>query len=406
MILGSEQAAAADGFFASREDELHAKAVAATGLEDFGDPAYRKGLTSLLRSFDADLDRDPARRAACLALALAPLTARLYLEDGMKRYADHVDPGVVAPVFVVGCPRSGTTALHKLLACDQRFQGLQSWLVKTPMPRPPHGEWADNRHYRQAVDAFERRLAATPELKFIHYTQPHEVDECLGITAQTFVSNAFGSTAFVPSYDRWFVEQDARPLFATLERNLRLIGVNEPDKRWLLKNPSHVLNLDTLLDQFPDAVVVHIHRDPLESMPSTFSLLSKLHRQFDGDHVDHPALVERETGLWSRALTKTIDIAAQHRDRVIEVMEHEMIAAPLEIVQRIYAFTGLELPQKTKQAMHRWWTEHPVGKHGPHRYSAEAFGVTQEALAERFAVYRAHYGFDRRHASLKAEALR
>ncbi|GGC00535.1 sulfotransferase [Novosphingobium endophyticum] len=395
MITGDEQTAQADGFFASSEDNLHAKAVEATGLEDFGDPAYRTGLAKLLRSFDEDLERDPARKEACLALALAPLIARLFVEDGLKRYAGSADAGVVAPVFVVGCPRSGTTALHKLLACDERFQGLESWLIKTPMPRPPKREWADNPHYRQAVARFESRLAATPELKFIHYTQPNEVDECLGITAQTFVSNAFGSTAYVPSYDRWFVEQDARPLFATLERNLRLIGANESHKRWLLKNPSHVLDLDMLLDHFPDAMVVHIHRDPLKSMPSTFSLLSKLHRQFDGEQVNLPALVEREIGLWSKALTDAVDIAARHRDRVIEVMEHDMIAAPLEIVQRIYSFAGMELSAQTKQAMHTWWAQHPVGKHGKHRYSAEAVGVTQEALAQRFATYRAHYGFDR-----------
>ena len=49
--------------FAASLETLHEEARKATGLDDFGDPAYREGLAVLLESLDEDANLSPLGRA-------------------------------------------------------------------------------------------------------------------------------------------------------------------------------------------------------------------------------------------------------------------------------------------------------------------------------------------------------
>ena len=43
-------------------------------------------------------------------------------------------------------------------------------------------------------------------------------------------------------------------------KNLQLIGLNDPEKRWVLKNPSHLIALEAVFATYPDALVIQCHR--------------------------------------------------------------------------------------------------------------------------------------------------
>ena len=169
-------------------------------------------------------------------------------------------------------PRTGTTALHKLLSTDPRFQVLESWLIPAPRVRPPRG------HVGRPIPQFQMAQAQAeqipPEFKAAHFTAPDEADECLVVLAQSFVSNLFGSTLPIPSYDDWMLSQDMHPTYARYADNLRLIGADAPGRTWLLKDPSTLLATDALLDVLPGARVLQTHRDPLDAMASVVSVLT------------------------------------------------------------------------------------------------------------------------------------
>jgi len=298
------------------------------------------------------------------------------------------------PVFVIGAPRTGTTTLHKLLSIDPGWQCLHSWLTKTPMTRPPRGTWDGLPEYQAAVAAYDDRLRATPVLRAIHYVLPNEVDECNGLMSQSMKSNAFGSNAQIPSYDSWLQEQDFRPVYRRVADNLRLIGAGDPDRRWLLKNPSHLLELEALLEIFGDAVVIHIHRDPLKSMPSLWNLLLLSRKLRDGAAADPRSVVRREQPLWHAALMRGIDLAARFPDRICEVLEDDLLASPADVAARIYAFAGEMLTPEAERMMKGWLADNPRNKYGEHRYAAEDFGTSAAAIADYFSDYRSHYGFD------------
>src|SRR5580693_1713017 len=121
--------------------DLHAAAARLTGLADFGADDYRDGLDVLLESYDRDAGLTPAGLRVTQALLRGALTARLLSEAAWAQHPEYAQVAIERPVFVTGLPRTGTTALHRLLVADPAHQGLELWLTEVPQPRPPRDTW-------------------------------------------------------------------------------------------------------------------------------------------------------------------------------------------------------------------------------------------------------------------------
>src|SRR5438874_7308778 len=116
--------------------DLHASASKLTGLDDFGDDDYLEGLQVLLESYEADAELTPFGNKVHRAFLRGALVARLLSEAAWRQHPSYVDVQVRRPIFVTGLPRTGTTALHRLLVEDPAHQGLELWLTEVPQPRP------------------------------------------------------------------------------------------------------------------------------------------------------------------------------------------------------------------------------------------------------------------------------
>ena len=120
--------------------------------------------------------------------------------------------------------------------------------------------------------AFSEHHVENPEFMGIHYMDATSVEECWRLLRQTGKSISYESLANVPRYSAWLAEQDWTDAYERHRANLQLIGLNDPEKRWVLKNPSHLVALDALMTVYPDALVVCTHRDPVISIASACSL--------------------------------------------------------------------------------------------------------------------------------------
>ena len=125
-------------------EDLRASASRRTGLADFGPDDYTDGLAVLLDSLAADAGLTPLGAKAQRALLRGVLTARLCSEAAWQANPEYAEVGIDRPVFITGLPRTGTTALHRLLTADPANQGLEMWLTQVPQPRPPRDTWADD----------------------------------------------------------------------------------------------------------------------------------------------------------------------------------------------------------------------------------------------------------------------
>jgi len=156
---------------------------------------------------------------------------------------ESAEVGIDRPVFVTGLPRTGTTALHRLLTADPASQGLEAWLAQVPQPRPPRHTWPDNPVFQAIEAGFARHHEEHPEFMGVHYLAADQVEECWQLLQQSVRSVSFATLAHVPGYSAWLRGQDWTGAYQRHRRNLQMIGLHDAGRRWVLKNPSHLFAL-------------------------------------------------------------------------------------------------------------------------------------------------------------------
>lgn len=367
-------------------DELHEAATRATGLTDFGDDDYREPLGILLESYRVDAGLTPLGSKMFRFFLKGALIARLLSEASWQANPRYVDVDVTRPIFVTGLPRTGTTALHRLLTADPSHQGLEMWLAEFPQPRPPRDTWAANPVYRQINAGLELHHVENPEFMGLHYMDAGEVEECWQLLRQSMMSISYESLAYLPSYSRWLAAQDWTPAYARHRRNLQLIGLNDPGKRWVLKNPSHLFALDALMATYPDALVIQTHRAPETIIASMCSLAEHATPGWSTKFTG-AAIGEAQLELWSRGL-KAFDAArANHNPaQFVDVDFAELRTDPFGTVERVYAALDVEVSPAARAEMERLDEESRSGDRKPqHRYELSDYGLTPAQVAEAFA---------------------
>lgn len=379
--------------YAARRPALLDAACQATGLHDFGREDFFEGLDLFLHCLDTETRISPQGEIMTFGQVQMFLESRLYSEAGWKRQAHCLDVPFHAPLIITGIVRSGTTALHRLISIDPQFQGLEHWLAWAPQPRPPRTQWRQIPAYRKVAATMDAMIAATPELQDDHMMSAEGVEESMFLLPQNFCNNTFAAQWHVPSYDAWYRRQDETPSYARLKRNFQLIGANEPDKRWLLKNPADLRALDAVLNIFPDAMIVQTHRDPVQAVPSVANLITAAQRMFAGGDVDPARVGRRETGFWAEAVRK--GAAARHRARhpVFDLEFNAFVRDPLAAVKAIYTHFGLTLRPEVEWRMQAWLDAHPRKSTSLQRFLPEDFGVSADETRALFAPYRAARGY-------------
>lgn len=373
--------------FAAAEDALHETAMEMSGLTDFGQPGYRQGLRVLLEALDSDCPMtEYGREFAFFELTLT-LNARLTTQQGWKDNPGLLQSPLVAPLVITGLPRSCTTALHRLLAVDPQFQGLESWLAQAPAPRPPRAEWESCQSFRRSDLRLQRWFEIVPQFRAVHAMKTDDMEECIEVLRQDFITNRFGCNFDVPSYDHWWMAQDERPSYRRYADALRLIGAGEPARRWLLKNPGHIYAIDALLDVVPDACIVYTHRDPVESVASVSSLIHLAHQIPQGERASKTVIGPREAKVWSRGTQPMLAARRRAPGQFHDVYYGQFLRDPLAAVHGIYDRFGFALSPEAERAMQVWIADNPIGKHGEHRYTLEEFGITPEEVRACFLDY-------------------
>jgi hypothetical protein len=368
-------------------EDLRASASRRAGLDDFGPDDYTDGLAVLLDSLAADAGLTPLGAKAQRALLRGVLMARLCSEAAWQANPAYAEVAIDRPVFITGLPRTGTTALHRLLAADPASQGLEMWLAQVPQPRPPRDTWRDNVVFNYIEAAFARHHEEHPEFMGVHYMAADQVEECWQLLQQSMRSVSFETLAYVPGYSAWLREQDWTGAYRRHRRNLQLIGLPDAGRRWVLKNPSHLFALDALLAAYPDALVIQTHRTPQTAIASACSLAA--HASAGWSRVFAGALIGRtQLDLWARGLALFTAVRARHDPaRFCDVRYDDLVADPAGTVESVYQYFGLPLSGAAADAIRSLAAAARAGGDSAHRYALDEFGLTGEDVDERFAAY-------------------
>ncbi|OBI51848.1 sulfotransferase [Mycobacterium kyorinense] len=369
-------------------DDLHASATKLVGLDDFGtdDDNYREALGVLLESYQREADLTELGSKMNRFFLRGALVARLLSQAAWQQFPEHADVVIERPIFVTGLPRTGTTALHRLLGADPAHQGLQMWLAEYPQPRPPRETWDSNPVFQQLQAQFSHHHEENPGYTGLHFMTADELEECWQLLRQSLHSVSYETLAHLPSYARWLSAQDWGPSYRRHRKNLQLIGLHEAEKRWVLKNPSHLFALDALMATYPDALVVQCHRPAETIMASMCSLAQHTtdgwSNSFVGAQIGEDAM---ET--WSRGLQLFNAERAKHDPaQFCDVDYADFVADPLATVEWIYRQFGIPLSDAAREAMAHSQAQSKSGPRAPkHTYSLADYGLTADEVRERFA---------------------
>jgi len=258
------------------------------GLDDFGGGDFFEGLSRLIDSCQRESQLNLIGRIVLRADLIRTLCSRLFMQRDQEAYPSIVRQEIHEPLFIVGLPRSGTTLLHTLLALDPKHRVPLTWEVMTPSPPTSDNE---KRRIQRAISSCNCFNWLAPTFRQVHPVGAELPQECVSLMAPTFMSDQFDAMYYVPSYRAWFFRQDLRPAYEYHRRFLQHLQVRRSARRWVLKAPTHMFALPTLLAVYPDALFVQTHRAPLDAMASVSSLITILRRVFS-DAVD-PQMVCR-----------------------------------------------------------------------------------------------------------------
>jgi len=372
-------------------DQLEEQARQATGLSDLGEETWREGAIRLVDGLNREARLSDVGQVIAASDIVDYVSSRLRVVDWVNRNPEIKTRDVRPPIVVLGQPRTGTTILFDILAQDPANRVPLTWEVDRPWPPPESATYETDPRIAE-VDA---NLANT-ELLIPGFLGMHDLgarlgQECVRITAGDFRSMIFSSQYRVPEYQRWLLhDADMASAYRYHRLFLQYLQSAHSGERWVIKSPAHLWSLGSLMHEYPGALVVHTHRDPLRVVCSLASLIDLL-RRLASEQVS----IEGVAAEWVDDIVLGLDRAvAARRDgtvpqgQAVDVLFRDFLADPMAVVRVIYDRLGIELTAEAENAMTKFIAENPREKHGGHHYSFADTGLDAGVLRERTRSYQ------------------
>jgi len=206
-------------------------------------------------------------------------------------------------LFLVGCPRSGTTLLQSLLASHPEIASFPESEFFNHLF--PHSE-----PKRKKLGLISRR--AKPQLaKFLRESSYQE---------------------HVPSPLCLFPHQLTSHFISALDD----IAKRQNKTIWIEKTPTHLYELDYIAQRVPTAKFIHIIRAGSDTIASLYDVRQKYPKQWKNE----PASVELSTSRWLRDVSISLDCAALPNHTLVSY--EALVKDPRQVLQQLCKFVGTD----------------------------------------------------------------
>ncbi len=371
-------------------ESLIAAAQRRCGFNDFEDPTLIDRLNAQVLAVNQDIGLSGLGRFLIRRRLIGLLTARLRFEDFVRRHPEALETTLEPPIIVVGLPRSGTTHLVNLLACDARFRSLPWWEAVEPIPvlgDGPGPDGLDPRYVRCNAD-YEATRQVSPLTSLMHDRPPWSIEEECELLDLDLCTYVLEWHARVPSWRDYAEQLNQVSHYEYLHRELQVLSYLRGPRRWVLKCPQHLERIGPLMATFPNATIAFTLRDPVAVLQSALTMLAY------GDRnrrvtIDADALgrywVDRVERLLRAAVRDAHLISPSQR---VDVEFHEFVANDVATTLCIIETSGSEVTSQARSAME-------AHVEATHRTSEarmtydlrDDFGIEPDEIYERYAFY-------------------
>jgi len=253
------------------------------------------------------------------------------------------------PLYLLGHWRSGTTFLQFLLGKDpqiiyhSKFQTFfpRSFLLTEETVKPVAEAFLNS---FSSINAWRDGISLDMGLD-----TPSEIEVSL-MNEGSPVSFHWGHIfpkSWKYYFDRYLFQDDLasreyRSWKRTVKRLNRKVQLKHPDKRLMVKNPGDTARINAILDLYPEAKFVFIHRNPYDVYYSN----KKLWRNI----LNHIALQSMPAEEMTKAIRYTYRQMHQAyleqrslipKDNLLEISHEDLASDPLSTVAAIYDQLGL-----------------------------------------------------------------
>ncbi|MEJ7927572.1 sulfotransferase [Sphingobium sp. AN641] len=380
-------------------EKLIAAAFAETGLNDFGAFDPREGMTRFVQDINDNVLLNDAGLASLSAIINRWLVNGLRFAHDIKKHPEILDEQVDDPLVILGMTRVGSTKLQRLLAADPDTLCIRHWESLNPsrVPDAPADEEDPRIEMdRQIIDAMIKNNLG---LMQSHSVKIDDAEEDIFVQLPTFKTVGHCWVLPTPNYYDWIRSQSLHDSYVYLKQMLQYLQWQKGgrpsangDRRWILKTPPHIGNMDMLVDIFPNAKYVFMHRDIHEVIASTARLIEMLFRTCM-DVVDKKMVGAYVLRLWSEEMTRHLEQldALGSKIDLIDVQYDRLRKDTFGVVRDIYQLMGRELTPAREAALRDWEANDTHGEFGSYTYSLEEYGLTPAGVDAAFAEYNRRY---------------
>ncbi len=375
-------------------EQLMRHAARQTSLSDFGSDYFRRPLQRLCHSLEEDAHLSGLGRLMARQEVLRLLGNRLKFVDIFKQHPEIAEEKIVAPIFILGMPRTGTTSTHELMALDSQFRVPLSWEVANPFPPPETATYTTDSRIAQCDKQLDKVDQLLPEFRDMHPMGAELPQECVSLFSHDFSSMIFDTQFRLTQYQDWLIQEDMTEVFKNHRRWLQLLQWKCPGDTWVLKSPQYLWNIQDMLREYPDARVIQNHRDPVKVAMSIGSLVTTL-RGMGAKSVDLQETTQAYADLLYYGTEKTMAARANgllNSDRVIDVQFAEFRKDPVAALEKVYDYFELNFSPAIAKRMRVFLNKDANDeRHGKHEYTLESSGLNLQAERTRFSRYQKAY---------------
>ena len=358
------------------------------GLSDFGKPEFFGDLQILIETLrDAPLTA-MGRRGLYEVIHLA-LVRRLWLQYALQRNPSLNTQVISAPFVIIGFPRSGTTLLHNLLCLEPHCRWLRAWEIEPPFPSAESWGTRQDRRLRE----YNRRMAAirkrNPPIHQLHPADSPE--ECWRLFLASFHCHTLFFFFGFDRYEHWLEASPADAssrAYVLHQVQLRFFQQRAGNGHWVLKSPEHTIQLPALLATYPDARIVHLHREPHQVVASFCNLAGAIQAGLVSG-ISGRRLGRQVTHLLATWAERIITIrAGMPQANICDIAYTDLVSSPVETVRRIYEHFGAVISPEFSDGLANWQRSQTPGSHRGAVHHFDRFALERTDIDRLFEQYR------------------